>query len=122
MIAKRHGCGHRIWLEFEWTGFGNSPFYSDDEEESPTVGERILDCPTCGECLSLDVLLTENAYLDSLDDAPPAASVTQLGPQEPPDDPMVYNRRQADGAFRSLAGFWEREDAQPAGEAGKGEG
>ena len=48
--------------------------------------------------------------------APPAASVIQLRPQEPPDDPMIYNRRQADGTFRSLAGFWERDDAPLAGE------
>ena len=39
-----------------------------------------------------------------------------LGPQEPPDNPMIYNRRQTDGTFRSLAGFWERDEAPPAGE------
>jgi len=40
----------------------------------------------------------------------------ELGPQEPPNDPMVYNRRQADGTFRPLTDFWERDDALPAGE------
>ena len=31
----------------------------------------------------------------------------QLGVQEPPSDPMIYNRRQPDGIFRSLTGFFE---------------
>jgi len=55
----------------------------------------------------------EGIFLDdpSDEETPPATPVTQLGPQEPPDDPMIYNRRQADGTFRSLAGFWERDDA-----------
>lgn len=35
--------------------------------------------------------------------------VTCFGIQEPPNNPMIYNRRQVDGAFRSLAGFWKRE-------------
>lgn len=36
-------------------------------------------------------------------------TILPLGPQEPPNDPMIYNRRQADGTFRRLVGFWERE-------------
>jgi len=47
---------------------------------------------------------------------PPEASMTQLGPQEPPNSPVIYNRRQPDGSFRPLLGFWERNDASPAGE------
>ena len=72
MIAKWHGCGHRIWVEFRWTGFRYAPVYRDNEEESPTVGEYTAHCPTCGEFLSMDVLLSEDAYLDSLDDIQPA--------------------------------------------------
>jgi hypothetical protein len=30
-----------------------------------------------------------------------------LGPQEPPDDPMTFNRRQADGTFRPLSKFFD---------------
>lgn len=74
MIAKRHGCGHRIWVEFAWTGHRHAPVYRDNDEESPTVGEYVSHCPTCAEYLSMNVLLTENAYLDSLDDTPPAGA------------------------------------------------
>jgi len=63
-----------------------------------------------------DNLVSRLHFLSNYIDVPPAVSVTQLGPQEPPDDPMIYNRRQADGTFRSLAGFWERDEAPPAGE------
>lgn len=31
-----------------------------------------------------------------------------LGVQEPPADPMIYNRRQPDGTFRSIRGFFIR--------------
>lgn len=30
-----------------------------------------------------------------------------LGPQEPPSDPMIFNRRQPDGTFRPLAEFFD---------------
>lgn len=33
-------------------------------------------------------------------------AILHLGSQEPPDNPMIYNRRQPDGTFRSLAGFF----------------
>jgi len=72
MIAKRHGCGHRIWVEFDWTGHRYAPMYRDNEEEGPTAGKHIMYCPTCGEFLTEDVLLADDAYLDSLDDASPA--------------------------------------------------
>ena len=68
MIANRHGCGHRIWVEFSWTGHRYAPVYRDNEEESPTAGEYIDSCPTCGEYLSMDVLLTENDYLDAAEE------------------------------------------------------
>ena len=35
-----------------------------------------------------------------------------IGVQEPPNDPMIYNRRQADGNFRSLTGFFFPEDTK----------
>lgn len=73
MRQKRHGCGHRIWRNWVWNGLEWFWRYMDDEEDSPTVGDRISHCRTCGEYLSPDVLLTEEAYLDSLDEAPPAS-------------------------------------------------
>lgn len=36
-------------------------------------------------------------------------TIRQLGVQESPSDPMIYNRRQPDGTFRSLTGFFQRE-------------
>ena len=39
--------------------------------------------------------------------------VIRLGTQEPPNDPVLYNRRQADGSFRPLADFWERPPLDP---------
>lgn len=41
----------------------------------------------------------------SLADVEPAI---RLGPQEPPDSPMIYNRRMPDGSYRDIAGFFER--------------
>lgn len=32
-----------------------------------------------------------------------------LGPQEPPDDPTIFNRRMPDGSFRSLSEFFDVE-------------
>ncbi len=63
MVFMRHGCGHRIWLVYRWTGIRYRPEYRDEEEESPTAGEYITHCPTCGEFLSTDDLLAENTYL-----------------------------------------------------------
>ncbi len=37
-------------------------------------------------------------------------SIRQLGVQEPPNDAMIYNRRQPDGTFRPLTGFFQREE------------
>lgn len=31
----------------------------------------------------------------------------KLGPQEPPDDPRIFNRRQPDGSFRLMSEFFE---------------
>lgn len=31
----------------------------------------------------------------------------RVGPQEPPDDPRIFNRRQADGTFRPIKEFFE---------------
>lgn len=37
-----------------------------------------------------------------------ALSYTEtLGPQEPPNDPRIYNRRMPNGMFRPLSGFFE---------------
>ena len=33
----------------------------------------------------------------------------KLGPQEPPDDPHIFNRRQPDGTFRPISEFFEPE-------------
>ena len=33
----------------------------------------------------------------------------RMGPQEPPEDPRIFNRRQADGSFRPLEEFWDRD-------------
>lgn len=30
----------------------------------------------------------------------------KLGPQEPPDDPRIFNRRQPDGSFKPMAEFF----------------
>jgi hypothetical protein len=33
-----------------------------------------------------------------------------FGPQEPPDDPRIFNRKQADGSYRPLAEFFNGDD------------
>jgi hypothetical protein len=33
-----------------------------------------------------------------------------FGPQEPPDDPRIFNRKQADGSYRPLAEFFDGEN------------
>ena len=68
----------------------------------------------CKDCLPY--ILRLYGYDEALCPLEELAEVTPLGPQEPPDDPMIYNRRQTDGTFRSLAGFWEREATLPAEE------
>lgn len=35
--------------------------------------------------------------------------VEQLGPQQPPAHPWIYNRQMPDGTYRDLAGFFNRE-------------
>ena len=38
---------------------------------------------------------------------------TTLGPQEPPDNPMIFNRRQPDGSFRPIVDFFVRPSVAP---------
>lgn len=43
---------------------------------------------------------TELAQLDAL--------LAETGPKEPPADPRIYNRRQPDGTFPSVAAFFDQ--------------
>lgn len=45
---------------------------------------------------------------------PAPADEPELGVQEPPKHPWIYNQRQADGTFPKLSGFFDREPQRPA--------
>lgn len=48
----------------------------------------------------------EGAMEAAMTDPAHIATAPQLGPQEPPDDYRIYNRRRPDGTFPPLSGFF----------------
>jgi hypothetical protein len=40
--------------------------------------------------------------------SPTVADLPELGPQEPPNNPMIYNRKRADGTYPAFEGFFDR--------------
>ncbi len=62
-----HACGQKILLEYQWTGYNNSPHY-----RHPDSFAEISHCPECGETLSAEVLhdeATEKAMRELFGDA-----------------------------------------------------
>ncbi len=59
-----------------------------------------------------DLVLAGRAEGLTLQKAIEAACATYqvFGPAEPPQDPMIYNRRQPDGTHKPLSGFFNREN------------
>ena len=47
--AKIHPCGYPIFVEVVWNGIAYRPIFNDGDENSTTAGQRIYDCPKCGE-------------------------------------------------------------------------
>jgi len=47
----QHTCGYPIWLEEVWNGIAFRMVTRDGKENSPTEGERIYQCPGCGETM-----------------------------------------------------------------------
>ena len=45
--------------------------------------------------------------MTTTDEYQPGEFAEYTGPQEPPQDPRIFNRRQADGNFRPLSGFFD---------------
>jgi len=90
-------------------GCGKFLGWTDTSDGKPSHG-------LCPDCYKIEMQKVDDYYRRDEASQEEPAGVTPLGPQEPPSDPMIYNRRQADGTFRPLAGFWERDDAPLAGE------
>jgi hypothetical protein len=47
--AKIHPCGYPIYVETVWNGITRRPIFCDGNETSDYAGQRIYDCPRCGE-------------------------------------------------------------------------
>ena len=47
--AKIHPCGYPIFVEVVWNGIAYRPIFNDGDENSVTAGQRIFECPRCGE-------------------------------------------------------------------------
>lgn len=45
-------CGHELWLDTLWNGIVTRPIILDNGDDSPTAGEEVMHCPTCGERLN----------------------------------------------------------------------
>lgn len=48
-MQTQHTCGYPIWFETVWNGIAYRPIFKDGSEDSQTAGERVYDCPRCGE-------------------------------------------------------------------------
>jgi hypothetical protein len=58
--------------------------------------------------------LSDPVEPESFSDSFAGQTLLQLGAQEPPQDSMIFNRRQADGTFRPLGEFFDRKaEAEP---------
>jgi len=51
-------CGHRIAVDSFWNGLRHVPYFIDNEEESHSFGQNVSHCPSCGDLLTLDALLS----------------------------------------------------------------
>ena len=78
-------------------------------------------CGDCGETIGVMTKAEFEKWLSAREDQREAneamaqadliaeVDLEFFGPQEPPQDPRIFNRRQADGTFRPLAEFFDRE-------------
>lgn len=48
-MQQEHTCGYPIWVDEIFNGISFRPIFLDGKEDSPTAGQRVFECPQCGE-------------------------------------------------------------------------